>query len=61
MDITKLECKNVLHFFEEINKIPRGSGNEEAISKYLFDFAKDRGLLAHRDSANNVIIKKITL
>ena len=58
MDITKLMCKNLLYFFEEINKIPRGSGNEAAVSQYLCDFAAKRGLLAHRDSANNVIIKK---
>ncbi len=53
-----LTCKSVLHYFEEINKIPRGSGNEKAISDYLADFAKSRKLTVHQDSANNIIIKK---
>ena len=53
-----LSSEQVLHFFKEINMIPRGSGNEEAESRYLYDFAVKRGLFAHRDSANNVIIKK---
>ncbi len=48
----------VLYFFEEINKIPRGSGNEKAISDYLAKFANDRNLWVHQDSANNIIIKK---
>ena len=28
------------HHFEEISAIPRGSGNEEAISAFLVDFAE---------------------
>lgn len=48
----------VLYFFEEINKIPRGSGNEKAISDYLVEFAQSRNLWAHQDESNNVIIKK---
>ncbi len=53
-----IEPKSVFGFFEEISQIPRGSGNEEAISKYLEKFAIDRNLEYVRDSANNVIIKK---
>lgn len=48
----------VLRFFEEISKIPRESGDEKAISDYLMDFAKARGLEAYRDEVYNVIIKK---
>ncbi|MGN1317763.1 MAG: aminoacyl-histidine dipeptidase [Lachnospirales bacterium] len=48
----------VLYFFEEINKIPRGSGNEKAVSDFLVDFAKERNLFVIQDKANNVIIKK---
>ena len=53
-----LKCKSVLHYFEQINKIPRGSGNEEAVSAYIAELAKKNALLVHRDKANNVIIKK---
>ena len=58
MDINSLSCKRVLFYFEQINKIPRGSGNEKKISDYLYSFAKERALWVHQDSANNIIIKK---
>ena len=58
MDIDKLNCKRVLYWFEEINKIPRGSGNEKAVSDMICSFAKNRGLYVRQDEANNVIIKK---
>jgi len=48
----------VFKYFAEISKIPRGSGNEKAISDYLVGFAKERGLQVIQDKAWNVIIKK---
>lgn len=48
----------VLHYFREIAKIPRGSGNEEAISAYVEAFARERGYFCHRDAANNVFIRR---
>ncbi len=56
--ITGRKPEKLFHFFEEISAIPRGSGNEKAISDYLVDFAKKRGLWVHQDDAWNVIIKK---
>ena len=56
--ISELEPKRVFTFFDQITKIPRGSGNEKAISDYLVDFADRRGLLAYRDDFNNVTILK---
>ena len=47
-----------LTFFEEISKIPRGSGNTKNIADYLESFAKKRSLDYIRDKADNVIIKK---
>ena len=44
-------------FFEDICRIPRGSGNEKAISDYLVAFAKERGLEYYQDSENNVLIR----
>ncbi len=44
-------------FFEDISQIPRGSGNEKAISDYLVRFAEERGLECYRDEENNVLIK----
>lgn len=46
------------HHFEEISAIPRGSGNEEAISAFLVDFAEKNGLSAYRDAVFNVVIEK---
>ena len=37
------EPKRVFHYFEEICKIPHGSGNTKQISDYLVNFAKDHG------------------
>ena len=56
--LQNLEPKEVFEYFEAISNIPRGSGNEEAISNYLLNFGKDLGLEAIQDEALNVIIKK---
>lgn len=56
--INSLNPSNVFKFFLDLTKIPRGSGNTDAVSKYCADFAKERGLWYNRDEANNVIIKK---
>lgn len=58
LDVSKIEPKEVLRFFEEISKIPRKSGNEEEIKNYLVEFAKNRNLEVYEDNNFNVIIKK---
>ena len=50
--------EKMLGYFEEICKIPHGSGNEEEIAAYIVAFAKERGLFCVRDSENNVFIRK---
>lgn len=47
-----------LKYFYEISKIPRKSGNEENIAKYLIEFAKERNLKYYTDSKFNVVIWK---
>ncbi|NLM44594.1 MAG: aminoacyl-histidine dipeptidase [Clostridiales bacterium] len=49
---------NIFKYFEEISKIPRGSGNEKAISDYLVSFAKKHNLEVIQDEVYNIIIKK---
>lgn len=56
--LEKLEPNDVFKYFEEITRIPRGSGNEKGISDYLVSFAKAHDLEFIQDSALNVIIKK---
>ncbi|MCI7444111.1 MAG: aminoacyl-histidine dipeptidase [Clostridium sp.] len=57
-NLENLKISKVLNHFEEISKIPRGSGNEKEISNYLVNFAKKLGLEVIQDEALNVIIKK---
>ncbi len=46
------------HFFEEISAIPRPSGKEQAICRYLISFARQRNLPCYTDELYNVIIRK---
>ena len=52
------EPKRVFYYFEEICKIPHGSGNTKQISDYLVDFAKKHGFDYVQDEMNNVVIYK---
>lgn len=56
--LSGLEPKSVFYYFEEITKIPHGSGNVERISDYLVRFAEGRGLFHIQDAQKNVIIIK---
>ena len=47
-----------LRIFEEISEIPRGTGNEKAISDYLYNRAKEHGLDVIQDDCQNIIVKK---
>ena len=48
----------MVHYIEEICKIPHGSGNTKQISDYLVQFAKDHDLKYVQDEMNNVVIYK---
>ena len=56
--LSKLEPQSVFRYFEEITRIPHGSGNVEQISDYLAEFARKRGLFCIQDELKNVIIVK---
>lgn len=45
-------------FFEDIASIPHESFKEKALSDYIMNFAKKRGLWCNQDEVWNVIIKK---
>ena len=57
MVITGYKPEKLFYYFEELSKIPRGSGNEEAASKWICNFAKNLGLESIRDSYNNVFVR----
>lgn len=46
-----------LQIFEEINKIPRGSGNIDPIHNWLVQWAKDNGFSYKTDKVKNVLIE----
>ena len=56
--ISEQKPEGVFRYFEEICRIPHGSGNVEAISNYLVDFAKKHQLEYVQDAVKNVIIIK---
>ncbi len=45
-------------YFDEIRKIPHGSGNEKAIGEWVLSVGKQLGLKAVRDKVGNVVIYK---
>lgn len=57
-EINLLKPERVFHYFEEISRIPRGSGDMVRIADYCVDFAKEKGLSYVRDEANNVVVYK---
>ena len=51
-------AERVFYYFQEIAKIPHGSGNCEKIAGYIENFAKTHGLEYVRDKKDNLIIRK---
>jgi len=58
MEVKDLTPAPLWNFFDRITRIPRPSKKEEKIVRYLLDFAKENGLEAKKDAANNVLIRK---
>lgn len=58
MTILDLEPKEVWRYFDEISRIPRGSGNEAAVREHIIEFAKANGLYYNVDSVGNLILRK---
>lgn len=56
--LENLQPERVFYHFEEIAKIPHGSGNTKQISDYLVAFAKEHNLEYYQDEINNVIMIK---
>nr|MCR5674863.1 M20/M25/M40 family metallo-hydrolase [Lachnospiraceae bacterium] len=52
-----LQPQLFFHCFEELTRIPRGSGDMRRISDYLAAFARDRGYETVQDEALNVIVR----
>ncbi len=58
MTIAQLEPRRVWYYFEQLSKIPRGSGNRKLIGEFCIQKAKDLGLEWEQDEAGNILIRK---
>lgn len=58
MNIRELEPRTVWNFFADLCEIPRPSGHEENVARYIEDFADERGFEHFRDERGNVIVRK---
>lgn len=56
--IEGLKPELVWKYFAEISRIPRGSKNEAAATKYVLETAKKLGLQAKSDKLGNVVVRK---
>lgn len=56
--LAALEPSRVFYYFEQICKIPHGSGNVKGISDYLKSFAIEHNLFVQQDEAYNIFIVK---
>ncbi|MBQ7934189.1 MAG: aminoacyl-histidine dipeptidase [Lachnospiraceae bacterium] len=56
--LENLQPERVFYYFEQISRIPHGSGNIRQISDYLVSFAQEHRLMHIQDEAGNVIICK---
>ncbi len=52
------EPQDVLQYFEDLARIPRGSFNCEAVAEYVYNWGKNLGLDAYKDEYHNVVLKK---
>ena len=58
MVLANYQPQEVFKHFEAISQIPRGSGNEKAVSDYIAKFATDLGYKTIQDNWNNLVIFK---
>ena len=56
-DISGLEPVLLWKYFDRIRKIPRCSGNEDALSKAIISWAEKQGARAEQDGAGNIIVR----
>lgn len=58
MNITDFLSEGFFYYFNEICKIPHGSGNTKRLAEYIIEFARTHGLEYKTDSAGNIAIYK---
>jgi dipeptidase D len=58
MVLANYQPREVLKHFEAISEIPRGSGNEKAVSDFILQFARNLGCKVVQDKLSNLVIYK---
>ncbi|MDD7304206.1 MAG: aminoacyl-histidine dipeptidase [Bacteroidaceae bacterium] len=56
--IKDLEPKAMWHNFYLLTQVPRPSGHLEKIQEFLLNWAKERGIEAWKDTAENIVMRK---
>lgn len=56
MNYSELKPEIIFSYFKQLSDIPRGSGNEAAAAKFVYETAIRLGHTASVDSANNVLV-----
>jgi len=56
MNYNELKPGKIFSYFKQLSDIPRGSGNEEAAAKFVYETALRLGHEAYMDDANNVLV-----
>ena len=56
--LEQLKPERVFYYFEQLSRIPHGSGNCAAVSAWCVETAQSLGLECERDKFDNVIIRK---
>ena len=56
--LEQLQPKEIFRWFEELSKIPRGSGNTEQVSQWCLSQITAMGLICKRDEVGNVYAYK---
>lgn len=57
-EIKNLKPAEIWHNFDALTQVPRPSGHLEKVQQFLLDFAKQVGVEAFKDSANNIVMRK---
>ena len=58
MILKDLQPARVMHYFEEISAVPRGSGDTKRVSDRCVEMVRALGLECRQDEYNNIIIRK---
>lgn len=57
-EIKKLNPENIWRNFYHLTRVPRPSGHLEKVKQFLLDFAKEAGVEAFVDQADNIVMRK---